>query len=144
MYDHTLTVFNYHAASDKWYLSVISGADLIAAEAKSNTANGINNTDAVNAIIHSTADKVIATTAGSKSYTRPKAYAACNNPAKMITFNPECDFIYDGEWADLTPISDDDYDSGLYHSLNDKYDGVYLINSATFYSLLPHFEIGAR
>ena len=45
---------------------------------------------------------------------------------------------------DTEPLTDDDYDEGLYHALNAERDGIYLISSAGFYGLLPHFEIGGR
>ena len=96
-------------------------------------------------IIHCTADKTFTTADGTeKSYTGAKAYAKCENPTACITFKPECDFIYEGAWPDLEPLREEDYESGLYHALNDEYDGVYMISSAAYYGLLPHFEIGGR
>lgn len=144
MYQNTITVFNFHAASGLWYLSVIHGADLIASKSSTATVEGRNNADAVEIIIHCSAERTVDTTAGLKSYTGPKEYAKCDNPAERITFKPECDFIYDGEWPELVPISDEEYDSGLYHAMNDEHDGIYMISSAVFYGLLPHFEIGGR
>lgn len=144
MYQNTITVFNYHKQTGFWYPSVISGADLIAAKSSNHSADGINNADTVDIIVHCTAAKVITTSAGGKSYTGPKEYAGCATPESLITFTPECDFIYDGTWPDLTPIDDDEYDEGLYHALNDAHDGMYMIASAAYYGLLPHFEIGGR
>ena len=144
MYQNTITVFNYHEKTGFWYPSVINGADLIASKSSSATKEGRNNADSVDIIIHCSADKAVTTTAGQKSYTGPKEYASCDAPTERITFKPECDFIYDGEWPELAPISDEGYDSGLYHALNDEHDGIYMISSAAFYSLLPHFEIGGR
>ena len=144
MYQNTITIFNYHAGSGMWYPSVVEGADLIVNKSSTSTTAGKNNADSVDIIVHCSAEKVITTTAGAKSYTGPKEYAKCENPAERITFKPECDFIYDGIWPELAPISDDGYDSGLYHALNDEHDGIYMISSAAFYGLLPHFEIGGR
>lgn len=144
MYRDTVTVFNYHTASGCWFPSVVSGADLLVTKSRSATAAGGNNADTVDIIIHCTADKRISTGAGIKSYTGPKEYACCENPAQYITFAPECDFIYAGAWPDTEPLTDDDYDEGLYHALNEEHDGVYLISYAAFYGLLPHFEIGGR
>ena len=144
MYQNTITVFNFHEDSAAWYPSVIKGADLAETKSSSSTTTGKNNADTVGVIVHCSGDKQITTTAGAKSYTGPKEYARCKNPAERITFKPECDFIYDGEWPDLAPISDEGYDSGLYHAINDTYDGVYMITSAVFFGLLPHFEIGGR
>lgn len=144
MYQSTVTIFNFHAASGLWYPSVIHDVDLIASKSSAATAEGRNNADTVEVIVHCSADRSITTTEGLKSYTWPKEYAKCNNPTERITFTPEHDFIYDGEWPELVPISDDQYDSGLYHAMNDEYDGIYMINSAVFYGLIPHFEIGGR
>lgn len=144
MYRNTITVFNYHAASGLWYPSVIENVDLIASKASSSTTTGKTNADGVDIIIHCTPEKVITTTAGRKSYTGPKEYANCANPAERITFTPESDFIYDGVWPELAPVDDVGYDSSLYHTMNDKYDGVYMIASAAYFGLLPHFEIGGR
>ena len=144
MLQNTITVFNYHKQTGLWYPSVISGTDLIAAKASTRTTDGVNSADAVDVLINCTAAKVISTSAGGKSYTGPKEYARCADPASCITFTPEQDFIFDGEWTDLTPIDDEDYDEGLYHALNAAHDGIYMISSAAFYGLLPHFEIGGR
>lgn len=144
MYQNTITVFNYHKATDTWYPSIITGADLLPTKSSNHTADGMTNADAVDVIVHCTAEKVIATSSGDKSYTGPKEYARCADPGERITFTPECDFIYDGAWPDLAPITDDEYDEGLYHALNEEHDGIYLISSAAFYGLLPHFEIGGR
>ena len=121
MYQNTITVFNFHAASGLWYLSVIHGADLIASKSSTATVEGRNNADAVEIIIHCSAERTVDTTAGLKSYTGPKEYAKSDNPAEH-----------------------EKYDSGLYHAMNDEHDGIYMISSAAFYGLLPHFEIGGR
>lgn len=144
MYQNTITVFNFHKGTGFWYPSIITGADLLPAKSSNHTTDGMNSADAVDIIVHCTAEKVIATESGDKSYTGPKEYAKCENPAERITFTPESDFIYDGAWPDLAPINDDEYDEGLYHALNEEHDGIYLISSAAFYGLLPHFEIGGK
>ena len=144
MYRDTITAFNYHAATGRWYPSIISGADLLTTKVNSATTAGDSNADTVDIIIHCTADKRIPTSAGMKSYMGPKEYASCDTPAQHITFAPECDFIFAGAWSDTEPLTDDDYDEGLYHALNAEHDGIYLISSVGLYSLLPHFEIGGR
>ena len=144
MYRDTITVFNYHAASGRWFPSVISGADLLVTKASSATTAGGSNADTAEIIIHCTADRRIATGEGMKSYTEPKEYARCDDPARHITFAPECDFIFAGAWPGTKPLTDDEYDEGLYHALNAEHDGIYLISAAAYYGLLPHFEIGGR
>ena len=47
VYRDTITVFNYHAATGRWFPSVISGADLLTTKANSATTAGGNNADAV-------------------------------------------------------------------------------------------------
>ena len=145
MFQNTITLFNFHKATGLWYPSVFKGVDLGVNTASNATKDGKNSNDTVNIIIHCTKDKVFTTADGTKkSYTGAKAYSKCDNPTACITFNPECDFIYEGEWANLELINDEDYESGFYHSMNEEHDGVYMITSAAFYGLLPHFEIGGR
>ena len=144
MYQNVITIFNFHESSGKWYPAVIRNTDLLVNKSSGSTTSGKTNADTVELIIRCSTDKRITTADGPKSYTGPKEYAKCDTPAEHITFKPECDFIYDGEWPELVPISDDGYDSGLYHAMNDEYDGIYMITSAAFYGLLPHFEIGGR
>lgn len=144
MFNNTITLFNYHAKSGKWYPSMIAGVDFGSTKSSSHTTEGMNSADTVEILINCTAAKIITTSAGGKSYTGPKAYANCADPASCITFTPEQDFVFEGEWSSLDPIDDEDYDDGLYHALNAEYDGIYMISSAAFYGLLPHFEIGGR
>lgn len=145
MYQNTITLFNYHAMSGLWYASVFSGTDLGARDVSDLTKNGDNSDDRITAIIHCTKDKVFTTSDGiEKRCVGAKEYTKCDNPSEVITFNPGHDFIYDGEYPDLKPVSDDDYESGFYHAINEEYDGVYMVTSASFYDLLPHFEIGGK
>lgn len=145
MCQNTITLFNYHETTGLWFPSVFKGVDLGVNASSNSTKDGKNSNDTVIIIIHCTKDKVFTTADGTKkSYTGAKAYAKCDNPTTCITFKPECDFIYEDDWTDLTPISDEEYESGFYHTMNEEYDGVYMISSAAFYDLLPHFEIGGR
>ena len=145
MFRNTITLFNYHNATGLWYPTVFKGVDLGINTASNSTKDGKNSNDTVSIIIPCTKDKVFITADGTKkSYTEAKVYAKCDNPAVYITFKPECDFIYNGEWTDIEPVNDEDYESSFYHSMNEEYDGVYMISSAAFYGLLPHFEIGGR
>ena len=169
MYDRTITVFNLHG--DTWYPHVIRNADLIAAEGKTHTAMaGETSADSVEIIVRFRWDCVrivdgnknavgdlarnvlvcgapfvaVDTDGGPMKYLPPKAFAACNDPADCITFTPETDFVYDGEWPDAAPVSDGEYGNGFYSDLNEERDGVYRITRAVQYRLLPHFEIGGR
>lgn len=142
IFQNTITLFNFHEATGLWYPSVIAGVDLIEHKSNSASIEGMNNRDTVNILIPCNTEKKITTSQGVKRYIGNKIYAKCNDPANYITFKPEKDFIYEGVWPDLSPIDGEDFDSGLYNELNTNYDGVYMINAAAFYSLLPHFEIG--
>ena len=144
LFKDVITVFNFHAKSGYWYPTVITDAHAIAARSSTHGTEGTNNADAVSVQITSNAAQNINSAEGVKSYTPPKEYAVINNPDKYITFTPECDFFIEGRWDNLTPIDDDEYDEGLYNALNEAQDGVYMISSATFYGLIPHFEIGGR
>lgn len=141
MYDTTLTLFNYHKATNLWYTTVFHGADVIAAEGSGSSVQGIQNKDVVDIIIRTNALQIAVTPTGAKQYLRPKEYGACGNPESAFTFTPQTDFIVVGDCGAKDPLKDDE-DSGLYHRMNDTHDGVYLIHTATYYSLLPHFEIG--
>lgn len=144
MFKDAITLFNFHKKTGLWYPTIITDVHTIAAQANSHTTDGINNTDSVEVQITSNAAQNVNSTEGVKSYTLPKEYAETNTPDKYITFTPECDFFIEGRWDSLLPIDDDEYDEGLYNALNATQDGVYMISSATFYGLIPHFEIGGR
>ena len=105
MYRDTITVFNYHAATGRWFPSVISGADLLTTKANSATTAGGNNADAVDIIIHCTADKRVPTGAGMKSYTGPKEYARFDIPLQHITLAPEFDIIFAGSLPYTEPLT---------------------------------------
>lgn len=144
MYNSIITIFNYHKQTKTWYPSVIKGTHIIETKASAHTLTGTNNGDTVEIIVHCTPDKVVITSAGEKQYTGPKEYARCADPASVITFAPETDFIFAGVWDTLDPIAEDEDSEGLYHEMNNEHDGVYMVTSAIFYGLLPHFEIGGR
>ena len=142
MHDRTITLFNFH--NGKWYPSVISGVTVAENVASSATEQaGRTSVDAVEVSIPASHSKGIETADGFKAYVSPKAYAVCTAPKDCLTFTPLKDFIYCGVW-DTAPIDDEEYESGLYHALNEEYDGVYMISSALWLGLIPHFEVGGR
>lgn len=142
MHNGTITLFNLH--NGVWYPSVIGRVTVeeIVATSATETA-GRTNADAVELSIGTSNAKAITTSVGLKTYVSPKSYEACTEPADCLTFKPEQDFVYIGEWP-TDPIRDDEYESGLYHAFNEKHDGVYMITSATWLGMIPHFEIGGR
>lgn len=142
MHNGTITLFNLH--NGLWYPSVIRGVTVEEIVATSATENaGRTNSDAVELSICTTNVKAIVTEAGLKAYVTPKAYAVGTAPADCLTFKPEQDFVYIGEWS-ADPIRDDEYESGFYHAFNEEHDGVYMITSVAWLGLIPHFEIGGR
>jgi hypothetical protein len=139
-------LFNFHEATGKWYPNEFHNVSLTAANANAPTPDaGMKSADAVEIIIRTAADKSNTENGVTVRYVEPKQYAALESPVGYFTFKPEQDFFYVGACA-AGAYSEDDYedDNGFYHFMNKSYDGVYLIQSATFYSLIPHFEIGGR
>lgn len=140
MYDSTITLFNYHEKTGKWFPTVIQKADLLINKSRTATTNGFNNGDSVSIIIRCTPSKSIS----GKEYLSPKVFAKSDNPIQYFTFKPECDFVFESKFESEEDIIDDDYEEGFYHAMNEAYDGVYMITSAAFFGLLPHFEIGGK
>lgn len=149
MYDKTITIFNYRKDSHSWRTAVFEDVDVIEHTGKSATSHGHGNDDNVEIILHSDAEK-IASAVGvngdpvSLQYLTPKAYAAAQDVSGSFTMTPECDFVMLGNHMEAEPLDDDEYEEGLYHAMNNVHDGVYMITGTTWYSLLPHFEIGGR
>lgn len=79
-----------------------------------------------------------------RAYVGPKSYANLDDPSGHFTFAAERDFFMVGNHYSQEPIDDDDYDEGLYHAMNDANDGVYMVTTAAYFGLIPHFEIGGR
>ena len=174
MFDSIITLFNYRKADHSWYTTVFHGVNLIEPQGKNASQHGQTNTDTVEILIQVRPNKKADTmvyipnriadadgnilladngvsvsyqdpdTDENRQYIGPKAYAALESPAGYFTFTPETDFIVVGNYSSNEPINDDDYTEGLYHAMNDVQDGVYMVTSATYFSLIPHFEIGGR
>lgn len=144
VFQGVITVFNYHQKTGTWYPTVINNAHIVSASASTHGTTGNINADSVEVQITSNRAQHVSTPSGNKSYTLPKDYAVSNTPEEYVTFTPECDFFFVGKWDDLTPVEDDDFDEGFYHAMNQENDGVYMINNAAYFSLVPHFEIGGR
>ena len=141
MYEDVITIFNYHKASDSWYISVVEGVHISGTTGSSKTMQGYDNSTMISVIVPCKRDKTIRTSSGDKGYLSPKEYANCDAPESHFTFRYDSDFIYAGEWEDLTPVDESDYESGYYYELNDALDEIYKINTSAFYKLLPDFEL---
>ena len=140
MFDCKVTLFNYHAATKQWHTTVFDGADLLETGAKQATPQGETNGSRVELLINVKPDKSYK----AKQYVGPKAYARIDTPADCFTFTPETDFFMEGDYSITEPVSEDDYESGYYHDMNNAHDGVHMVVSAAFFPLIPHFEIGGR
>jgi len=144
IFQDVITVFNYHKPTGLWYPTVIQEAHVLAVKASTHGTDGYNNADSVEVHITSNKAQNVSTPDGNKSYTAPKEYAGTNHPEEYVTFTAETDFFYVGRYDDLTPVDDDDYDEGFYHAMNRDHDDVYMISSAAYFGLIPHFELGGR
>lgn len=140
MFDQTITIFNLRKADNCWRTSVFTGVNVIEPSASTASTQGTINKDAVEILLNCS----MGMKAGDFQYIPPKAWQALENVDETFTLTPEVDFIAIGDYATPNPIAEEDYDEGLYHAMNDENDGVYMITSATWFSLLPHFEIGGR
>ena len=144
MFNDIVTVFNYHERSKRWYPTVIFNAYIGQSTAGTKSNYSSKDIDDVMLIINCTSDQKIATSTGLKKYISPKEYSNTDHPESCVTFCPAVDFIINGEYSDLRIFTDEDYESGFYHEMNEEFDNVHLINSAAFYKVIPHFEIGGN
>lgn len=144
MFDNIISLFNYSPVTDSWAISIIEGVDFHSITSSTKSSQGTKNTDTVELIINCSGDKVIKTREGKKQYITPSQYAKAESTEELITFTPETDFIMEGDFTCQEPLIESEYEEGLYQFINKEYDGVYMIASSTFLSLIPHFEIGGR
>ncbi len=147
LFQSIITLFNFHKGTGIWYPTVIYGVHIESISASNHGVWGDTNADSVELRIKSNLAQYVNTSEGPKRYIRPKEYASLQPSEEYndyFTITPECDFFYDGRWDDPVPVDDDEYDDGFYNAMNRENDGVYLISSAAFFRLIPHFEIGGR
>ena len=152
MYSKTVTVFNYYESKTTgdayWYPHVLSGVDLNTDRGAIIKKYGADTAD--NAQLHilygtnQFGQKVIADK-GSNAipWLPPKEWQKQTNDllSETLTFSPEDDFFWEGEW-DKGVVNDDDYRGGFYQYMNQSRDNVFKITSVGGpYSLIPHFEI---
>ena len=140
MYDRTITLFNRRNTDNCWRTTLFEGVNVIEPRASTASTQGTNNGDAVEIILHCSPGMKV----GELQYVPPKAYQSLEDVEGFFTFTPEVDFIAIGDNTSETPVPEDDYDEGLYHAMNEENDGVYMITSATWFGLMPHFEIGGK
>lgn len=144
MLDKTITVFNLHEPTGQWIPHVIDNTDAGASLAGGKGRQGDTDHSALSVLIPCKPGMRIQTREGELRYVEPKGYTKSESADGILTFTPGQDFILIGAWDDPAPIAADEYEDGLYDALNDAYDDVFMITSAEYYSLIPHFEIGGR
>ena len=158
MYSSKITLFNYYESATTgdayWYPHVLSNIDLNTDRGAIIKKYGADTAD--NAQLHVTyymdatdqedTRKLIATKSGLVLWVPHKEWKNQTNDllSKTITFSPESDFFWEGEW-DKGVVNDDDYRGGFYQYMNQNRDNVFKITSVGGpYSLIPHFEILAK
>lgn len=142
-----LTVFNrYDAAADdvRYYATIIHGATLQVDKAAAISTSGLKDADSMWCSIPYE-NKVDHIEINGIPHLSPKEWAAQTGDEmeRSITFDEGRDILMDGEWDGPKVVSEKDYSRvGFLGYLRTRYDGVYLVNSASRYDLIPHFELG--
>lgn len=151
MYDKTVTIFNFYQSDTTgaatWYPHTLTSVDLNTDRGAIIKKYGSDSSD--NAQLHirfteSNGQKVIADKDDVKlPWLTPKEWKCQTNDLldKTITFSPDTDFFWEGEWAG-GEVNDDDYRGGFYQYMNKSKDHVFKITSVGGpYTVIPHFEI---
>lgn len=155
MYDRKITLFNYYESATTgdayWYPHVLSNVDLNTDRGAIIKKYGADTAD--NAQLHilygtnRSGQKVIADKDGNAiPWLPPKEWREQTNNLlpETLTFSPEDDFFWEGEW-DKGIVNDDNYHGGFYQYMNQSRDNVFKITSVGGpYTLIPHFEILAK
>lgn len=142
-----LTVFNrYDAAADdvRYYATIIHGATLQVDKAAAISTSGLKDADSMWCSIPyaNMGDHI---EINGIPHLSPREWAAQTGDEmeQSITFDEGRDILMDGEWDGPKVVNEADYSRvGFLGYLRNRYDGVYLINSASRYDLIPHFELG--
>lgn len=154
MYQDTVTIFNRYVsnAGDMWFPKMLKKVDLNIDKASVVRRYGENTADsAILHIAYLNKEGITSIYADNEKefvYKKPKEWEKQTNDllSETITFNDglKFDFMFAGEWPDLTPINDNEYINGFYNFMNKNYDDVYAITSVSKFSVIPHFEITCK
>ena len=148
MYSDKITLFNFYRSSlgDMWYPHVIENVNLVIDKAAIIAKYGLESKDNAILNIRFQKEKGQIMVAG-QSYLPPLEWERQTNDklADSITFasGSEFDFFMVGEFTELNPILDEDYD-GLFNHVKENYDYVFAITSVAKYDAIPHFEITGK
>lgn len=147
MYQNTITLFNRKrgnsSTGDTWYPTVIRNVNLNIDRAAIRAKYGTESQDNCmlfiqfcrkNGEIRITCDEKT-----EKPWMPPKTW---DKTVDSLTFNPDGDFFWLGEWTEGI-VSDKDYSpDGFYGHMNRVHDYVFAISSVGGpYSVIPHFEV---
>lgn len=148
MYSDKITFFNHYKSrlGDMWYPTVIDGVNLLIDKAAIVAKYGAESKDnAILNIRYRSVDGNIMI--GDKPYFPPKEWERQTNDklADSITFESGENFSFFmlGEYPELTPIKDEDYD-GFFEYVSENYDFVFAVTSSAMYKVIPHFEITGK
>lgn len=148
MYTDKITLFNFYRSSlgDMWYPHLIENCNLLIDKSAIVAKYGAESKDnAILNIRYRFADGIIMI--GDKPYLPPKEWERQTNDklADSITFESGENFSFFmlGEYPELTPIKDEDYD-GFFEYVSENYDFVFAVTSSAMYKVIPHFEITGK
>lgn len=148
MYTDKITLFNFYRSSlgDIWYPHLIENCNLLIDKSAIVAKYGAESKDnAILNIRYCFADGIIMI--GDKPYFSPKEWERQTNDklADSITFESGENFSFFmlGEYPELTPIKDEDYD-GFFEYVSENYDFVFVVTSSAMYKVIPHFEITGK
>lgn len=141
MHNDTITLFNRKkgsaAAGDTWYPTVIRNVNLNIDRTAILAKDGPEAKDSAMLSIRYARDCEHILIA-EKKWVPPKKWDGAED---ALTFNPDGDFFWQGEWTGGI-VSDAEYSTeGFYGYMNRKHDYVFAVSSVEMFSVIPHFEI---
>lgn len=154
MYSEKITLFNYYESKTTgdafWYPHILGNVDLNTDKGAIVKKYGPDASDTaqlhVKYSVNDSGQKVIVCKDGSVPWLPPKEWKKQTNDLlpETLTFSPESDFFWHGEWEKGT-VKDEDYREGFYQFMNQSKDSVFKITSVGGpYTLISHFEILAK
>lgn len=174
LHSDVVTIFNWHERTQKWYTTTFQNAHVVERLSETATPqSGDTGNDGVDLSIPVSRDQIARTkifelnllsdgegrhlvdgdgvllawtdptTSELRVYVKPMVYASLADPSKTFTLKPETDFFVLADLWSADPLEDSG-DEGLFSEMNATRDDVFMISSATYYKLIPHFEIAGR
>ena len=143
-----VTVFNRYdtQGESRYYATAIENAHLRVDKRAAISKSGLKDADSMWCSVEyyrEGSDVYI----GNKKYLPPVKWSKQVNDdkEKTITFTEGKDVLFDGVWEGPEVIEDAEYGAtGFLNYLRKNFDGIYLIDSAAQYDMIPHFELGGN